>query len=84
MSKQQTVKQSTGCGRLSTEKLGKNKHGEPYKSCCPDSNYVEISAVDWLFNQLPDHLRLSRNGFEMLQQAKVIEKQQYKFCKLAQ
>lgn len=34
------------------------------------------TAVDWLFNQLPDHLRLSRNGFDMLQQAKELESKQ--------
>jgi hypothetical protein len=34
------------------------------------------TAVDWLFEQLPSHLRLTRNGFEMFQQAKAMEKQQ--------
>jgi hypothetical protein len=34
------------------------------------------TAVDWLFSQIPDHLRLTRSGFEMLQQAKEMEKQQ--------
>ena len=34
------------------------------------------TAVEWLFNQIPDHLRLTRSGFEMLQQAKEMEKQQ--------
>jgi hypothetical protein len=34
------------------------------------------TAVEWLFNQIPDHLRLTRSGFEMLQQAKELEKQQ--------
>lgn len=27
----------------------------------------QTTAVDWLFSQLPDHLRLSRSGFEMKQ-----------------
>jgi hypothetical protein len=35
-----------------------------------------MTAVEWLINQMPDHLRLTRSGFEMLQQAKEIEKQQ--------
>jgi hypothetical protein len=34
------------------------------------------TAVEWLFNQIPDHLRLTRSGFEMLQQSKELEKQQ--------
>lgn len=34
------------------------------------------TAVDWLFSQLPEHLRLSRDGFDMLQQAKELEKEQ--------
>lgn len=33
------------------------------------------TAVEWLFNQLPDHLRLSKSGFEMLQQAKAMERE---------
>jgi len=34
------------------------------------------TAVEWLFNQIPDHLRLTQSGFEMLQQAKEMEKEQ--------
>jgi hypothetical protein len=34
------------------------------------------TSVEWLFSQLPDHLRLSRNGFDMLQQAKIIHEQE--------
>jgi hypothetical protein len=34
------------------------------------------TAVEWLFSQIPDHLRLTRSGFEMLQQTKEMEKQQ--------
>jgi hypothetical protein len=34
------------------------------------------TAVDWLFDQLPEHLRLSENGFDMLQQATEMFKQQ--------
>jgi hypothetical protein len=33
------------------------------------------TAVEWLFNQIPDHLRLTQSGFEMLQQAKEMENQ---------
>jgi hypothetical protein len=36
---------------------------------------MKQTAVEWLFEQMPDHLRLTRNGFEMLQQAKEMEKQ---------
>ncbi len=34
------------------------------------------TAVEWLFDQLPDELRLTKSGFEMLQQAKSMERQQ--------
>jgi hypothetical protein len=34
------------------------------------------TAVEWLFDQLPEHLRLSNDGFDMLQQAKEIEREQ--------
>ena len=34
------------------------------------------TAVEWLFSQIPDHLRLTRSGFEILQQSKELEKQQ--------
>lgn len=34
------------------------------------------TAVEWLFEQLPDHFRLTENGFDMLQQAKEMEQKQ--------
>jgi len=34
------------------------------------------TAVEWLFEQIPSHLRLTRNGFEMFQQAKQMEREQ--------
>jgi hypothetical protein len=34
------------------------------------------TAVAWLLDQLPDESRLTKRGFEMLQQAKQIEKEQ--------
>ena len=38
------------------------------------------TAVEWLFSQIPDHLRLTRSGFEMLQQALEMEsKKQQKY-----
>lgn len=40
------------------------------------SNNKKTTAVEWLFNQLPDHLRSSRDGFDMLRQAKVMEEEQ--------
>jgi hypothetical protein len=36
------------------------------------------TAVEWLFDQLPDHLRLSEDGFDTLQQAKTMEAEQKK------
>ncbi len=37
---------------------------------------MKQTAVEWLFDQLPDHLRLSEDGFDMFQQAKEMEKEQ--------
>lgn len=34
------------------------------------------TAVEWLFSQLPDHLRLSRDGFDAFQIAKGMEREQ--------
>lgn len=28
-----------------------NKLGEPFLACCPDSNYKEVTAVEWLRDQ---------------------------------
>jgi hypothetical protein len=39
---------------------------------------MKQTAVEWLFDQLPDHLRLSEDGFDMFQQAKEMEDQQRK------
>lgn len=40
------------------------------------SDTKQTTAVEWLFSQLPDELRLSRNGFDMLKQAKEMERTQ--------
>jgi DNA-binding transcriptional regulator PaaX len=37
---------------------------------------AQQTAVEWIFDQLPEHLRLSENGFDMLQQAKEMFQQQ--------
>jgi len=34
------------------------------------------TAVEWLFEQLPDHLRLSKDGLDALNRAKEIEREQ--------
>jgi hypothetical protein len=34
------------------------------------------TAVEWLFDQLPDHLRLTKDGLDMLNRAKEIEREQ--------
>jgi len=34
------------------------------------------TAVEWIFDQLPDHLRLSKDGLDMLNRAKEIEREQ--------
>jgi hypothetical protein len=40
------------------------------------SNKKTQTAVEWLFDQLPEHLRLTRDGFDMLNRAKEIEREQ--------
>jgi hypothetical protein len=34
------------------------------------------TAVEWLFDQLPEHLRLTKDGLDMLNRAKQIEREQ--------
>ena len=46
-----SIKKCTGCGRYEKEPLGMNKLGEPFLACCPDSNYKEVTAVEWLRDQ---------------------------------
>jgi chromosome condensin MukBEF ATPase and DNA-binding subunit MukB len=37
---------------------------------------AQQTAVEWLVEQLPEHLKLSKDGFDMLQQAKEMEREQ--------
>jgi len=46
------IRRCTGCGRFENEPLGVNKNGEPYLACCPDSRYRNITAVQWLVEQI--------------------------------
>ena len=34
------------------------------------------TSVEWLFEQIPEHLRLTQNGFDVFQQAKEMHKQE--------
>jgi hypothetical protein len=34
------------------------------------------TAVEWLFDQLPEHLRLTKEGVSMLNRAKELEREQ--------
>jgi hypothetical protein len=75
------MKKCTGCGRLDDKPLGLNKNGEPYLACCPDNNYKELTAVDWLIENLPNLSHKIGHGlaFEIhakLQKAKEMEKKQ--------
>jgi predicted transcriptional regulator len=79
----------TGCGRLLSQTLGKNKLGEDFLACCPDSNYVEKqeiekdktekkqTAVEWLAEQFQKIVFYSEEAKEhTIKQAKEMEKQQ--------
>ena len=69
------AKQCTGCGRIDNEPLGLNKHGEPYLACCPENNYKEITAVEWLVYQVnSDCLNSAFIRPELVMQAKAMEK----------
>ena len=73
---QQTIKICTGCGRLNTQPLGLNTKKEPYLACCPDNNYKDVTAIEWL--EMTYHIRekfISASDFE---QAKAMEKEQMK------
>lgn len=67
------MKKCTGCERYDNEPLGLNKNREPYLSCCPDNNYVEVSPVQWLYEQLKFNDR--RMWDRLLQRAKELEKE---------
>jgi hypothetical protein len=36
----------------------------------------QLTAVEWFYEQLPGHIRVSEKGLEILQQAKEMEKEQ--------
>lgn len=69
------VKICTGCGRLNTEPLGLNKHGEPYLACCPDNNYKPVTAVEWLRNELKKWASLDNP--HLFEHALTMEKEQH-------
>ena len=45
-----------------------NKLGEPFLACCPDSNYKEVTAVEWLIDEIEkglfevDHVPIDKDG----------------------
>ena len=77
-----TMKKCTGCGRYDTEPLGNNKYGIPFIACCPDNDYREVTAVEWLYKQLElcgdtEGCKISWEEMNLLvEQAKEMEKQQ--------
>lgn len=46
------MEKCTECGTINDKPLGLNRNGEPYLACCPDNNYVEMTAVEYLIEQL--------------------------------
>lgn len=71
-------KKCKGCGRLDTTPLGLNSKGEPYLACCPDNNYVEITAVEWLESKLPTIFKELTINKGLIEQAKQMGKEQIK------
>jgi len=70
------MKKCTGCDRYDDQPLGVNSKGEPYLACCPDSNYVEVSAVEQLFEKLWNEPKDKLTWYALLKEAKEVEKQQ--------
>lgn len=72
------MKRCTGCGITNDEPLGLNRNGEPYLACCPDNHYVEITAVEWLYQEIIKKSvnDQSHNVLGIFKQAKEMEKQQ--------
>lgn len=69
------MKRCIGCGRIDDKPLGLNKNGEPFLACCPDSNYVEMTAVEWLASELTEYLQ--RMYKSTIEQAKEMERKQH-------
>jgi len=74
--KTNNMKRCTGCGRLSSQPLGLNSKGEYYLTCCPDSNYKDVTAVEWLWNELCDKGYFKKLPISEIKQAKQMEKEQ--------
>ena len=70
------MKRCTGCGRLSSQPLGLNSKREYYLTCCPDSNYKDVTAVEWLWNELCDKGYFKKLPISEIKQAKQMEKEQ--------
>ena len=72
------MKKCTGCDRLETAySLGLNNKGILYLSCCPDNNYVEMTAVEWFVEQIRNNKFIGASEqIEVIYQAKEMEKQQ--------
>lgn len=79
---QQTIKMCTGCGWVNTQPLGISQYGKPYSACCPDNNYKEVTAVEWLSIMLRDNSEELFDG-NIFEQAKAMEKEQIieAYCK---
>jgi hypothetical protein len=67
------MKKCTGCDRLDNVPLGLNDKGDKYLACCPDNNYIEMTVVEWLEEQLD--IDLVDNGW-YFEKAKEMEKQE--------
>lgn len=72
------MKKCTGCDRLETAyPLGLNNKGIPYLSCCPDNNYVEMTAVEWFVEQIRNNKFIGASEqIEVIYQAKEMEENQ--------
>lgn len=73
------MKRCTGCGKTDEKPLGLNLKGEPFLACCPDNDYREITALQWVeakFLELETTVGVYGSMYEIIEQAKHIEKEQ--------
>jgi hypothetical protein len=81
------MKKCIACGHINTEPLGLNKKGEPYKACCPETYYVDItlpelkSMLKEVNKQLNKLLLLGGNDESIVDKKRELQKQIRNFNK---
>ena len=69
------VKKCVGCGHIYGQPLGLNNNGEPFKSCCPDSSFVDSDVVD--ANEYIDLLNQYNHIYGLMEKINVVMWESY-------